>query len=188
MMQRRVLITGGAGFIGSHLADLLLSTGCSVRVLDCLSQQVHPDRSRPKHLAAEAELIVGDLRDPPTLQRALVGIDAVVHLAAEVGVGQSMYEIVRYTEANELGTAVLLESLAKQPVARLVCASSMSVYGEGLARNSEGEEVAPEERSVEQLRDGRWELEDSEGDTLTPVPTPERKRPSLSSVYALNKY
>jgi len=187
-MQRNVLITGGAGFIGSHLTDLLLSIGWSVRILDCLSEQVHPGRARPAHLARDAELMIGDLRDPPTVQRALAGVDAVVHLAAEVGVGQSMYEIVRYTAANELGTAVLLEALSRQPVARLVCASSMSIYGEGLARTIDGAEVAPPERPGEQLRRGEWELQDVDGAPLTPVPTPERKQPSLSSVYALNKY
>ncbi len=187
-MHKRVLITGGAGFIGSHVADLLLSTGWSVRILDCLSEQVHRERSRPAHLAADAELVVGDLREAQTVQRALAGVDAVAHLAAEVGVGQSMYEIVRYTATNELGTAVLLEALAQRPVERLVCASSMSIYGEGLARTVEGEEVSPSERPTEQLRRGEWELQDAVGAPLTPVPTPERKRPSLSSVYALNKY
>jgi dTDP-L-rhamnose 4-epimerase len=122
------------------------------------------------------------------VKRALAGIDAVVHLAAEVGVGQSMYEIVRYTQANELGTAVLLEALARRPVGRLVCASSMSIYGEGLAQTADGEEITPAERPIEQLRRGRWELQDADGAPLTPLPTPERKRPSLSSVYALNKY
>ncbi len=187
-MQNRVLITGGAGFIGSHLTDRLLASGWAVRILDSLSPQVHGERSPPDHLARDAELMVGDLRDPQAVQRALADVDAVVHLAAEVGVGQSMYEIVRYTAANELGTAVLLEALAKHPVDRLVCASSMSIYGEGLARNRDGEEVAPDERPLEQLRRGHWELADADGSALTPVPTPERKRPSLSSVYALNKY
>ena len=187
-MRRRALITGGAGFIGSHLNDLLLSAGWSIRILDCLSEQVHPEKSRPRHLAPDAELVIGDLRDAELVRRALVDVDAVVHLAAEVGVGQSMYEIVRYTEANDLGTAVLLEALAKQPVERLVCASSMSVYGEGLARTADGRPVAPEERPIAQLRGGRWELQDERGEPLVPLPTPEHKPPSLSSVYALNKY
>jgi dTDP-L-rhamnose 4-epimerase len=187
-MRRRVLITGGAGFIGSHLTDLLLSAGWSIRILDCLSEQVHPERSRPRHLAADAELIVGDLCDAETVGRALAGVDAVVHLAAEVGVGQSMYEIVRYTQANDLGTAVLLEALARRPVERLVCASSMSIYGEGLARTADGAQVAPEERPLAQLRRGHWELQDRTGEPLAPLPTPEHKPPSLSSVYALNKY
>jgi dTDP-L-rhamnose 4-epimerase len=188
MTQKRVLITGGAGFIGSHLSDLLLSTGWSVRILDSLSEQVHPDGMRPEHLAGDAELVVGDLRDPQAVEGALAGVDTVVHLAAEVGVGQSMYEMVRYTEVNDLGTAVLLDVLAKRPIERLVCASSMSIYGEGLARNAAGTEITPDERAIEQLRRGEWELQDSEGEPLVPAPTPEHKRPSLSSVYALNKY
>jgi dTDP-L-rhamnose 4-epimerase len=184
----RVLITGGAGFIGSHVADLLLTKGYTVRLLDNLSPQVHPDSARPSYLSAEAELVEGDVRDSAAVERALVGVDAVLHLAAAVGVGQSMYEIVSYTQTNEVGTAVLLEALARKPVQRLVCASSMSVYGEGLARRADNTPVAPVERSLEQLKRGRWEIQDSEGETLTPVPTPETKQPALSSVYALNKY
>jgi dTDP-L-rhamnose 4-epimerase len=184
----RVLITGGAGFIGSHLADLLLSAGCSVRILDCLSPQVHPEGRVPDYLHSDTEFIAGDVRDRETVERALRGIDAVIHFAAAVGVGQSMYEITSYTQTNVVGTAVLLEALAKRPVGRLVCASSMSIYGEGLARRTNGEIVAPDERTIEQLRRGTWELEDAQGEPLTPVPTPEIKPPALSSVYALNKY
>jgi dTDP-L-rhamnose 4-epimerase len=98
-----------------------------------------------------------------------------------------MYEVVHYTATNDLGTAVLLEALARKPVERLVCASSMSVYGEGLASRSDGEIVAPEERSLKQLRCGTWELMDG-NEALTPLPTPETKLPSLSSIYALGKY
>jgi len=187
-MAKRVLITGGAGFIGSHLTDLLLSTGYSVRVLDNLSPQIHRNGQHPGYLSRDAELVVGDIRDEDRVARALRGADAVIHLAAAVGVGQSMYEIVSYTQTNDCGTAVLLEALARHPVARLVCASSMSIYGEGSARNRKGEIIAPAERSPEQLRAARWELEDEDGAPLTPLPTPETKQPSLSSVYALNKY
>jgi len=187
-MATRILVTGGAGFIGSHVTDLLLSTGYSVRVLDNLSQQVHANHEAPSYFDSEAELIVGDVRDADSVERALKGIDAVLHLAASVGVGQSMYEIASYTEVNDLGTAVLLQALARQPVGRLVCASSMSIYGEGLAQNRSGEMVAPRERPSEQLRRGDWELQDSDGAPLSPLPTPETKQPSLSSVYALNKY
>jgi dTDP-L-rhamnose 4-epimerase len=111
----------------------------------------------------------------------------VVHLAAKVGVGQSMYEMVSYTDVNDVGTATLLEALAKKPVRRLVCASSMSVYGEGLARRADGVLTAPDERGPVQLRRGDWELHDGDA-LLEPVPTPESKPPSLSSVYALNKF
>jgi dTDP-L-rhamnose 4-epimerase len=187
-MMERVLITGGAGFIGSHVADLLLSRGFSVRLLDNLSPQVHTDSGRPDYLPADAELVVGDIRDHVAVERALRGTDAVIHLAAAVGVGQSMYEIASYTGTNDLGTAVLLECLLRSPVQRLVCASSMSIYGEGAARRPDGRIVAPKERSREQLGHNRWELEDEDGCILVPVSTPESKQPSLSSVYALNKY
>jgi dTDP-L-rhamnose 4-epimerase len=186
--MKRVLVTGGAGFIGSHLSDLLLSRGYSVRVLDNLSAQVHPNRKPPSYLSPEVELIVGDVRDKDAVDRALFGIDAVVHLASAVGVGQSMYEIASYTDVNEVGTAVLLQALSHRPVERLVCASSMSIYGEGLAQSLSGSIVEPAERPLAQLRRGEWELKDDSGAELSPLPTPETKRPSLSSVYALNKY
>src|SRR4051812_44944824 len=128
-MSRRVLITGGAGFIGSHVTDLLLSSGYSVRILDVLAQQVHGESARPSYLSKEAELVVGDVREASKVEHALAGVDAVIHLAAAVGVGQSMYEITSYTSINDLGTAVLLEALAKRPIEKLVCASSMSIYG-----------------------------------------------------------
>jgi dTDP-L-rhamnose 4-epimerase len=185
----RVLITGGAGFIGSHLADLLLNNGYSVRILDNLAPQVHgPEMRRPPYLADDAELIVGDVRDVDAVERALRGVRAVVHLAAAVGVGQSMYDVSSYVATNELGTAILLEAISRHPVERVVLASSMSVYGEGLARRKLGELVSPRERSHEQIRRGIWELTDLGGEFLTPVATPEDKQPSLNSIYALNKY
>jgi dTDP-L-rhamnose 4-epimerase len=187
-MNKRVLLTGGAGFIGSYVADRLLAAGRSVVLLDNLSPQVHPSGERPHYMSSDAELVVGDIRNPEAVARALKGVDAVVHLASVVGVGQSMYEIVSYTQINDVGTAVLLEALARNPVERLVCASSMSVYGEGLARRADGRTVNPEERPIEQLRRGGWELLDDDGEPLTPLPTPEDKQPSLSSVYALNKF
>ena len=180
---RSVLVTGGAGFIGSHLADELLARGHRVRALDNLTPQVHEGGLRPDYLAADVELQVGDVRDRDAIRRALAGVDAVVHLAARVGVGQSMYEIAEYTASNSLGTAVLLEALAEAPVGKVVVASSMSVYGEGLYRTADGREVEPEERPREQLERDEWELPG-----LVPVPTPETKRLTLSSIYALTKY
>src|SRR5215213_1086329 len=188
-MSGRVLITGGAGFIGSHLADELLEHGYQVRALDNLSEQVHgPDAGRPGYLSPDVELLEGDVRDPETVRKALDGVDSVFHFAAMVGVGQSMYEIERYTSVNNLGTAVLLEALAEKPVSRLVVASSMSIYGEGLYRDADGNAAAGCDRDREQLKAHEWEVRDAQGRPLTPVPTPETKTPSLSSVYALSKY
>lgn len=185
----RVLITGGAGFIGSHTSDVLLDAGYQVTLLDNLTPQVHgPARQPPSYLNPEADLIIGDVTDPAAVDRALRGVDLVLHLASTVGVGQSMYDMVSYVHNNEVGTATLLEALAKRPVARLVVASSMSVYGEGLCRDAAKRLVNPDERSTQQLRSARWELEDANGRVFVPVPTPETKSPSLSSVYALNKY
>jgi len=188
-LMQQVLITGGAGFIGSHLGDELLARGYRVRALDCLDPQVHgPDPARPEYLNPEIELIIGDVRDPDVVRRALHGVDGVFHLAAAVGVGQSMYEVAHYTAVNNLGTAVLLEALIERPVERLVVASSMSLYGEGLYKRADGTMVSHAERSLAQLRAGKWELFSSDGEVLTPVPTPETKAPSLASVYALSKH
>lgn len=188
-MGKRVLITGGAGFIGSHLTDELLEQGYTVRVLDNLSEQVHGKNcKRPEYLNSEAELIIGDVRDAQSVNKALKGVDAVYHYAAMVGVGQSMYEIKEYTDVNNLGTAVLLEALIKQPVEKLVVASSMSIYGEGLYKDAEGKIKAGVERKIDQLKRGDWEIYDSNGNVLSPYPTPETKIPSLSSIYALSKY
>jgi dTDP-L-rhamnose 4-epimerase len=188
-MSKHVLITGGAGFIGSHLADHLLAYGYRVRAFDCLNSQVHGQEAmRPTYLDREVELVEGDIRDREALQRALTGIDAVYHLAAMVGVGQSMYEIERYTAVNNLGTAVLLELLSERPVERLVVASSMSIYGEGLYRAPDGTITPGRERTLEQMKAGDWEVRDEAGEPLAPVPTPETKMPALASVYALSKY
>jgi dTDP-L-rhamnose 4-epimerase len=188
-MSKVVLVTGGAGFIGSHLCDALLRAGYKVRVLDSLLQQVHgPELERPEYLSPEVEFMLGDVRDAEAVRRALIDVDAVYHFAARVGVGQSMYEIASYTATNNDGTAVLLEALIKKPVERLVVASSMSIYGEGLYRNAAGDWVGGTERPLDQLQRRDWEVRDQAGNILTPVATPETKRPTLASVYALSKY
>jgi dTDP-L-rhamnose 4-epimerase len=188
-MSKAVLITGGAGFIGSHLADQLLRSGHRVRVLDNLSPQVHGERAgRPSYLNADAELIVADVRDADAVRRALQGIDQVCHLAAAVGVGQSMYNVGHYTSVNNLGTAVLLDALIQKPVERLVVASSMSIYGEGLYQTADGEPAVPVERTLAQLREKAWEVRDARGRELIPQPTPESKQASCGSVYALSKF
>src|SRR4051812_2995822 len=188
-MSKRILITGGAGFIGSHLADELLAHGHAVKALDNLSPQVHgTDGQRPDYLNPEVELIVGDVRDKETVKRALDGIDAVYHLAASVGVGQSMYQIADYTSVNNVGTAVLLDALADRPGERLIVASSMSIYGEGLYRDPDGDISEGLERSVHSLKNHEWEVRNNRNEVLKPVPTPESKQPTLASVYALSKY
>jgi dTDP-L-rhamnose 4-epimerase len=186
--MRRVLITGGAGFIGSHVADALLERGDQVRVLDSLEPQVHAHGSPPSYLHPGVELVVGDVRDAGAVRAALRGVDLVVHLAAAVGVGQSMYAVEKYTSVNACGTAVLLEALSRNPVERLVVASSMSVYGEGLYMTEDGSVAEAMPRTLEALRRREWEPRDADGRPLTPLPTPETKTPTLESVYALGKY
>ena len=169
--KRKALVTGGAGFIGSHLADALLDRGYRVRALDSLSPQVHGDGGdRPAYLHPEVELVAGDVRDAAAVRRALRGVDAVYHFAACVGVGQSMYEVARYTDVNNLGTAVLLEALVERPVERLVVASSMSLYGEGLYADAAGRVTAGSDRTLEQLRRGDWEVRGPDGEELAPLP------------------
>ncbi len=187
-MAKHVLITGGAGFIGSHVADRLLVKGYRVRVLDNLSPQVHgPEQKRPDYLAPEVELQVGDVCDRDAVARALGGVDGVFHFAAKVGVGQSMYQVADYLDTNVTGTGVLMEALMKHPVERLVVASSMSIYGEGRYRTGDGR-IVEASRSDDQLRRGDWEVYGPDGDEpLEPVPTTEDKSPSIASVYAMSK-
>ncbi|MGI4733494.1 MAG: NAD-dependent epimerase/dehydratase family protein [Janthinobacterium lividum] len=187
-MSETVLVTGGAGFIGRSVTQELLRRGNTVRVLDSLIEQVHGQVDGSKMLSPDAEVIRGDVRDGGAVARALRGVDSVIHLAAEVGVGQSMYEVERYTSTNDVGTAVLFEKLIEQPVRRVVTASSMSIYGEGLYRDADGALVEDADRP--NLRDGltQWDPVDAEGRPLSPIATPEWKRPALSSIYALNKY
>jgi dTDP-L-rhamnose 4-epimerase len=187
-LGERVLVTGGAGFIGRAVAQELLRRGNEVRVLDSLIEQVHGDRERPEDLADEAELIVGDIRNKDVVARSLKDMDSVVHLAAEVGVGQSMYAVERYTSVNETGSAVLFEALIDRPVRRVVTASSMSIYGEGLYKDADGDLVEDAEREPRTSDSQSWDPLDGRGRPLTPVPTPESKRPSLASIYALGKY
>jgi dTDP-L-rhamnose 4-epimerase len=185
----RTLVTGGAGFIGSHLVDALLREGHDVRVLDSLDPQVHD--GVPSYLSPEAELVQADVRDREAVRDCLRDVELLVHLAAAVGVGQSMYEIERYTSINTLGAAVVLEEAvaARAQLAKTVVASSMSIYGEGLYRcASEGRLVSPPPRSEEQLRARRWEpLCPGCGAPLEPVPTAESTPVTPESIYAIGK-
>jgi dTDP-L-rhamnose 4-epimerase len=187
-LREKILVTGGAGFIGRTVIKELLRRGNEVRVLDSLIEQVHGDRERPEDFPDQAELIVGDIRNKDVVARALKGIDSVVHLAAEVGVGQSMYAVERYTSVNETGSAVLFEALIDHPVRRVITASSMSIYGEGLYRDADGKLVQDAERKARTSDMQSWDPLDAQGRPLTPVATPEWKQPSLASIYALGKY
>jgi dTDP-L-rhamnose 4-epimerase len=179
------LVTGGAGFIGRYLCDELLREGHRVRVLDSLVPQVHGENE--PLLPPDVEFIEGDVRNGDVVRGALAGVDGIFHLAAEVGVGQSMYEIARYVGGNDLATAVLLENMIDQPHRRLVVASSMSVYGEGLYRTSDGTRAGAVRRV---LREGStaWDPLGPDGDPLVPLPTDETKQVDLASIYALTKY
>src|SRR5579884_2928195 len=189
MKTRTVLITGGAGFIGSHVATELLKAGYHVRVLDNLVTQVHGDNpDRPDYLNKNVEFILGDVRNPEIVDEVLKGVDAVYHFVALVGVGQSMYQIAEYTSVNNLGTAVLLERLVKSSVRKLIVASSMSIYGEGLYVTPEGDPYPFASRTAAQLKAHEWEMATPDGRPLRPVATPETKQPSLASIYALSKY
>jgi len=190
-VAKNVLITGGAGFIGSHFGDLLLANGYTVTAYDNLDQQVHGDNaSRPEYLNKEIELIVGDVRDASAFSKALEGKDILVHFAAAVGVGQSMYEITRYTSINTMGAAVVLEEVIKHKdhLKKMLVASSMSIYGEGLYRCSNCGEITPKLRKTEQLAKRNWNMLCPVCNSpCTPAPTPESKPLYPTSIYAVNK-
>ncbi len=190
-MIKNVLVTGGAGFIGSHTVDALIQRGYRVRILDNLCAQVHgADRQRPDYLNPQAEFVQGDVRDRATVQRCLEGIDAVIHDAAMVGVGQSQYQIAEYIDVNVGGTAVLLDVLAneKNQVRKLLVASSMSLYGEGAYSCSQHGRIEPQHRSNAQLARREWATTCPHCQRrLTPIGTDEGKRLSTTSIYAQSK-
>lgn len=191
MPARRVLITGGAGFIGSHLADALLAEDYKVRILDALVPQVHgPKREWPAYLNSGAERLVGDVRNTEVLTHALTDVDTIVHFAAAVGVGQSMYEIAAYVAANTQATANLLQILSegKHGVQKLVVASSMSIYGEGAYRCARCGPCLPPPRSPDRLQSKQWEMAcPTCGRSAEPLPTAEGKPLAPTSIYAITK-
>ncbi|MFQ5893047.1 MAG: NAD-dependent epimerase/dehydratase family protein, partial [Nitrospinota bacterium] len=194
-MAPTILVTGGAGFIGSHLVDALVERGEAVRVLDRLDPQVHPGGVPPpytqRHVeSGRVELHGGDVRDRRAWRESLRGVRVVFHHAAAVGIGQSMYEVARYMEVNTQGTALLLDILANEPhgVEKLIVASSMSIYGEGAAACPTCGPFDPELRGETPLRSGDYEVRcPACGAAAEAVPTPETNPPVPSSIYAISK-
>src|SRR5689334_21793072 len=190
-MGERVLITGGAGFVGSHLADALSAAGHAVTIFDNLEPQVHGEHCRrPAYLDPELRLEHGDIRDLARVTPLVAEADVVFHLAAMVGVGQSMYQIRRYTEVNALCMATVLEALVanRDRVRKLVVASSMSIYGEGAYACPTCGPVYPRLRPTEQLARAEWEVRcPTCGAELQPIATPEDKPLYPTSIYAINK-
>jgi dTDP-L-rhamnose 4-epimerase len=188
-MSKNVLIVGGAGFVGSHTADALLRRGHSVKIYDNLSEQVHCGEF-PAYLSREAEFMEGDVRDLDSLSRAVKGIDVIYHLAAAVGVGQSMYQIADYTATNVQGTANLLQAIldTRSQPQKFIIASSMSIYGEGRFHCPQCGEIAPRARALPQLKAKRWEIHCPQCDEIaSPAPTDEDKPLQCTSIYALSK-
>jgi dTDP-L-rhamnose 4-epimerase len=187
----KILVTGGAGFIGSYLVDALVERGHNTRIYDALVPQVHgPEQALPDYVNPSAEFIRGDVRDREALGKALEGVDVVFHLAAAVGVGQSMYQIQHYTEANTLGGAVLLDLLAntKHRVRKMLVASSMSIYGEGKYHCADCGVVFPRLRTEVQLRTRDWEMKCPHcGQAVRLMPTDEEKPLYPTSIYAITK-
>jgi dTDP-L-rhamnose 4-epimerase len=188
-VAERVLVTGGAGFIGSHLVDALLARGDAVRVLDSLLAQAHPTGT-PRFLSPDAELVVGDLRDRAAVDGALDGVSLVFHQGGMVGNGQSMYDVRRYIDVNAVGTATLLEAMLarRAQFRRLVVASSMVVYGDGAYHCAEHGRVARVSRPLDRLRRGLWEpICGGCGRPVEAMPTPEDHPLAPTSTYGISK-
>jgi len=171
---QKILVTGGAGFIGSHLVDGLIAKGYKVRVLDNLFKQIHPQSKLPSYFNKNAQFQKGDVTKRSNWQKALKDMDAVFHLASAVGVGQSMYEVAHYVKVNSLGTAILLDILAneKHSIKKVIVASSMSSYGEGNYRCKKDGIVRPPLRDEKRLKKGDFNIycPDCE-DLFAPFPT-----------------
>jgi len=191
MKKPRILVTGGAGFVGTHLCCELVRLGYTVRVLDNLDAQVHGKSLRkPKALPDTIEWMKGDVTRPADVARAMTGVDYVYHFAAAVGVGQSMYQVRHYMNTNSMGGATVLESVIRHrdKIRKVIVASSMSLYGEGLCECPKCGPVSPRIRTVAQFRRRDWDVHCNICDSiLTPRPTPETKPLNPRSIYAITK-
>lgn len=184
------LVTGGAGFIGSHLVDALIAAGERVRVLDNLDPLAHPSGEVPDHANPAAEMAIGDLRDRDAVDRALRGVDRVFHLGGVVGNGESMVHVRKAVEVNSVGTATLIEAVLERrdSIRRLVCASSMVVYGDGAYRCPEHGDGAPPVRSAQRLQRREWEPVCGRcGREIEPIATAEDSPLRPASVYGISK-
>src|SRR5688500_940469 len=191
MANRSVLVTGGAGYIGSHLVDRLVSLDYAVTVLDSLEPQVHRSGTWPSYANSRARYVQGDVRDRAVFEPLVLESDAVVHFGAAVSVGQSMYQVDRYVDVNTRGTALLLDILvnAKHHVQKLIVASSIGVYGEGAYRCAKCGPVAPGIRSAAQLAQRDWEQHCPNcGAHVASIPTPEEKALYRDNIYSMTKY
>lgn len=188
-MARSILITGGAGFIGSHLAQALVKQGHNVRVIDHFSTSAHiHDPKALSSLPSDVEVVYGDVRSLLDVTRALRGIEVVYHLASFTGHPQGLLGVRTCIENNSLATATLLQAIADSPIQRLILGSSMRIYGEGLYADKQGNMYASVHRNTTQLNDRLWDPLDQDGRALDPLPTPETKAPDLRSIYALSKF
>lgn len=189
MKYKNILVTGGAGFIGSHLTDKLIDSGYNVTILDNLTSQVHQGK-KPNYLNKKAKFLKGDITKKGNIANAVKNIDAIFHEASVVGVGQSMYDIEHYVKNNSLGTSVLLDFLAnnKHSVKRILVASSMSAYGEGLYNCKRCGMVRPPLRDDSQMSKKKWELfcPNCKG-LLKPIGIPESESFKCNSIYAVTK-
>ena len=191
--MKNILITGGAGFIGSNVALKLINLGYTVTVLDNLSEQIHGSNHESSSLyqsiCGKVIFIKGDITNRLDVEKAIEGQDAIIHLAAETGTGQSMYAIERYNHVNVSGTALLLDVLVNQKnsVKKIILASSRAVYGEGKYRNSQSESVYPQSRSVELMQNGTFEMTAENGQILEPLATDENSKLHPTSFYGLTK-
>jgi dTDP-L-rhamnose 4-epimerase len=188
----KILVTGGAGFIGSHTVDLLIKNGYEAIIVDNLEPQVHGElQAKPEYINKEATFVQHDFQNKDVLKKIISEVDAVIHLAALVGVGQSMYQIERYVNGNTGATATLLDILAKEEhnIKKLVVASSMSVYGEGKYYCAKcATEVYPSLRTYQQLKNPQWDqLCPTCGSIVKPLPTDENKPLMPTSIYAQSK-